>query len=228
MSIFVKRENLQIIWDVISMNNMFNETLITDSDKSVWFNSMIDIVKKKINSDLKVSDLNNVNRQTIKIMIANLKERYLKIRTDIASRPKQIMIGSELDTPYLRRQKEYDAMKSAYIPPPLDFRSIEDSPITNLSELVAKHQSERKETLDSISNEQTRSIEPTKSHNDTKISWATPLVEQESVIYSGSKNFDKRYESLERKIDVIEQKIESIFKLINLNLEQIRQRSKSI
>jgi hypothetical protein len=224
MTLFVQRENLQLIWDVITMNNMFNETLNSDNEKTVWFNSMIDIVKKKIGNNITSSDLINVNRSTIKVMIANLKDRYLKSRTDIASRNQSVALGSELDTPYMIRQKEYEIMKNTYVPPPVDFSSIEDSPIINMNELVEKHLNERKKTLDSVINEHVRTVEPI--INDAKVSWATPIVEHELVVSSSSNN------SLEGKVDTIMKKIDFLFGLLTIPTQKVattgRKRSKSL
>jgi hypothetical protein len=223
MTLFVQKENLQLIWDVITTNNMFNEILTTDNDKTVWFNSMINTVKTKISDHITSADLISVNRSTIKVMVANLKDRYLKSRTDIVSRHQPVVIGSELDTPYMIRQKEYDAMKNTYVPPSVDFSSIEDSPITNMSELVEKHLNERKKTLDSVVNEQVRNIEPIV--NNTKISWATPIVENESVVLS---TLNK---SLEGKVDTIMKKIDFVLGLLTPTHKVItnsRKRSKTL
>ena len=84
--------------------------------------------------------------------MSDLKEHYLSVSTDIASRPGPIIIDSDTDTPYMRRQNEYDKMKSVYVPTQIDFRSGEvDQPITNMSELIEKHVHERRKTLDVLS-----------------------------------------------------------------------------
>jgi hypothetical protein len=46
------------------------------------------------------------------------------ISTDIDSRHKPLIIGSESDTPFLRRKEEYEKMKSVYIPPQIDLNDF--------------------------------------------------------------------------------------------------------
>ena len=204
MTLFIRNDNIKIIWDVLLMCPLFNESFTTEISKKEWFNQRISKVEKQLGKNISIGDLRSINRDTIKLIMSDLKERYLSVSTDIESRPKPMIIGSETDTPYMRRQNEYDKMKSVYVPTQIDFRSGEvDQPITNMSELIEQHVNERRKTLDVpsaflsnninnisyTSNEiaTTESIDTNmnwrnESIGDKKITWTTPIVEQEFII----------------------------------------------
>ena len=204
MTLFIRNDNIKIIWDVLLMCPLFNESFTTEFSKKEWFNQRISKVEKQLGKNISIGDLRSINRDTIKLIMSDLKERYLSVSTDIESRPKPMIIGSETDTPYMRRQNEYDKMKSVYVPTQIDFRSGEvDQPITNMSELIEQHVNERKKTLDVpsaflsnntnnisyTSNEitKTESIDTNmnwrnESIGDKKITWTTPIAEQEFII----------------------------------------------
>ena len=206
MTLFIRNDNIKIIWDVVLMCPLFNESFTTEHSKKEWFNQRISKVEKQLGKNISIGDLRGINRDTIKLIMSDLKEHYLTVSTDIASRPKSIIIGSETDTPYMRRQNEYDKMKSVYVPTQIDFRSGEvDQPITNMSELIEQHVNERRKTLDVpsafLSNEvnniswTSNEIENTENNNkgvnwinenngNKKVTWTTPIVEQEFIIPS--------------------------------------------
>lgn len=205
MTLFIRNDNIKIIWDVLLMCPLFNESFTTEQSKKEWFDQRISKVAKKLGNNVSIGDLRGINRDTIKLIMSDLKERYLAVSTDIESRPKPMIIGSETDTPYMRRQNEYDKMKSIYVPTQIDFRSGEvDQPITNMSELIEQHVNERRKTLDVpsafLSNDTTNNISWTsneisttesvdtnmnwrnESIGDKKVTWTTPVVEQEFII----------------------------------------------
>ena len=205
MTLFIRNDNIKIIWDVLLMCPLFNESFTTVQSKKEWFDQRISNVAKKLGNNISIGDLRGINRDTIKLIMSDLKERYLAVSTDIESRPKPVIIGSETDTPYMRRQNEYDKMKSIYVPAQIDFRSGEvDQPITNMSELIEQHVNERRKTLDVpsafLSNDTTNNISwssneitttesvdtnmnwRNESIGDKKVTWTTPIVEQEFII----------------------------------------------
>jgi hypothetical protein len=213
MSLFVQQNNQQILWDVISMCNMFNEVFTTDNEKYIWFNSIIENIKNNIRGEITLSELPKINKNAIKLMMVNLKNLYLKSST---TRSSQIVVGSDSDTPYMIRQKEYDSMKKSYVPPPVNFSSVEDLPITNLSELLEKHLTERKNALDSISHE--NNIESNDNTNTAKnnVSWLSPIVENENLDNDtlGTKidHIDKRFNTI---IDDVNKKFDTIIELLS-------------
>lgn len=250
MTLFIQKGNIKIIWDVITMCPLFNELFTTETSQRDWFNQMIGRVYNNVNKNITIDELGDVNRKTIKIMMANLKEQYLKINTDIESRDKPFEIGSENDTPFKRRQSEYDAMKSVYVPSQIDFRSVEiDVPITNLSELVEKHLNERNiQSLDGTEKqteyknislppvETFGSIDHSLKQNGLKhVSWTTPIETQYSASNATMDNISnevgkvlqKTLYNINRKIDIIYQNINLIIKP-SVGLTKQRTRSNTI
>ena len=238
MTLFIRNDNIKIIWDVVLMCPLFNESFTTDQSKKEWFNQRINKVEKQLGKNISIGDLRSINRDTIKLIMSDLKEHYLSVSTDIASRPKPIIIGSETDTPYMRRQNEYDKMKSVYVPTQIDFRSGEvDQPITNMSELIEQHVNERRKTLDVpsafLSNDTTNNMSWTSNEiptiesidnntnwrnengGDKKVTWTTPIVEQEFIISPTlsvpmAQSKTETIEELSLKVDTVLQKLSVI------------------
>jgi hypothetical protein len=228
MTLFMRNDNIKIIWDVVLMCPLFNELFQTEQSKKEWFNKRINTVEKGLSGkNVTIMDLRSINREAIKLIMSGLKEHYLLVSTDIASRPKPIIIGSDTDTPYMRRQNEYDKMKSVYVPTQIDFRSGEvDQPITNMSELIEKQVNERRKTLDVpsaflsnntnnmswTSNEvaTTDSIWKNDDTVDSKVTWTTP-VEQEFVLPTQMiQTRDETIDELSLKVDTVLQKLSFI------------------
>lgn len=77
MTIFIQKGNIKIIWDVISLCPIFNELFTTDDTKKEWFNRIIGQVDDQLSRNVSMEELGNVNRETIKVMMANLKRKQL-------------------------------------------------------------------------------------------------------------------------------------------------------
>lgn len=222
MTLFIQKGNIKMIWDVISMCPMFQELFTTDDTKKEWFNRIIGQVQHQLGRNVSMKELGNVNRETIKLMMANLKKNYFMISTDIDSRHKPLIIGSESDTPFLRRKEEYEKMKSVYIPPQIDFRSMEvDKPMTNMNELIEKHQNQR---VDAYSSKDSilelLSLEK-KVPNDKHVTW-TPTIESSTTHVSQSDN------TISNELQFINKKLDMIIKFLNLSsLSHVTDRKRS-
>lgn len=204
MTLFIQNGNIRIIWDVISMCPLFSKTFPTELSQREWFNQIIGRLNKQIDKNITMEELGNINRNAIKVMMANLKEHYLKVSTDIESRDRPSAIDTNTDSPYMRRQTEYDTMKSVYIPPQIDFRSIEiDVPITNMSELVERHLNERNKTMDIRSLD--TQVNKTEKHSECKnVSWTTPIETFYSLDDSSrdmkNETHDESFVTIDKKI----------------------------
>lgn len=188
MTLFIQNGNMKIIWEVISMCPLLSKTFPTEVSQKEWFNDIIARIHIQMNKSITMEELGNVNRNAIKVMMANLKENYLKVSTDIESRDRPLAIGTDTDSPFMRRQSEYDTMKSVYVPPQIDFRSIEvDVPITNMSELVEKHLNERNRTMDVV-----LSLD---NKIEKNVSWTTPIETFYPVVDVSSMSIDKDYKN---------------------------------
>jgi hypothetical protein len=54
---------------------MFNELFTTDDTKKEWFNRIIGQVQDQLGRNVSMQELGNVNREAIKLMMANLKKK---------------------------------------------------------------------------------------------------------------------------------------------------------
>jgi hypothetical protein len=185
MTLFIQKGNIKIIWDVISMCPIFNEIFTTDDTKKEWFNRIIGQVQDQLGRNVSMKELGNVNRETIKLMMANLKKNYFVISTDIDSRQKPLIIGSESDTPFLRRKEEYEKMKSVYI-------MEVDKPMTNMNELVEKYQNQR---VDAYSSKDSTSLEK-KVPNDKHVTWTTHVSQSDNTISNELKFVNKKLDMI--------------------------------
>lgn len=154
MSLFIHSDNIQIIWQTIQSFNLFHELFNDPKSKEVWFDKIITQFNETTKNVVTSKQLIELNRNTIDFMVNDLKNNNLRYRTNqnqnnhnIASMPareKQTVIGSDLDTLYVQRQKEYENMRKNSIPPEIDFRITEiDEPIQDINLLIEKHKKER-------------------------------------------------------------------------------------
>lgn len=222
MSLYIQKENVKMIWEVMMICPLFNAVFATEFSKKEWFNKIIMNIHKKIKQDIKVDELVVINRDTIKVMMANLKELNLRMTTDIKSRIEPLAFGSNNDLAFTQRQNEYDMMKNTYVPPQIDFRSNEiDNPIKNMDELIENHINERNKTLLSsqsedlnvgiVSQEISRGlslINPTAPYEDTikkpkKVRWHSRLENQESELEYKVDNMMIKLDALMISVDKI-------------------------
>lgn len=147
MSIYSNDENKIVLWNAIQSFPLFIESFNNPEAKEIWFNKIINQFQYQLPAIITKKDLMKINQETIKFIIQKLQNKneipepkYGNI-SSTPSRMQNIIVGSELDTIYTQRQKEYQEMRTEHSPPEIDFRNnVIDIPLKNIDELVQERE----------------------------------------------------------------------------------------
>jgi hypothetical protein len=146
---FNSSKNINMIWESIKVHPLFDTTFSDPLSKEEWFSECLKEFKK--HNEIS-NNLSETNMLVLKYMIDNLKGKIPNVSkkyhyehiNGIASREVNTIVGSNSDTMFLERQKEYDLMREEYTPPNINFTLDEtDEPMTNMKEMVEKYKNER-------------------------------------------------------------------------------------
>ena len=172
MSLYITKDNQDLLWNVIHKNESMKKKLETlqVEQKIKWFQQIIEKFYRE--NETKVIDkqaLVLMNKQTISHMIKDLKENNYnanvnKIDDNVV--PLEMNNLQEIDTPpvikdnkqevYLsefeKRQQEYNSMMNKKMPDTIDFsESTEgDQVITNMEELIKQQVAARQLDMENI------------------------------------------------------------------------------
>lgn len=172
MSLYITKDNQDLLWNVIHKNESMKKKLETlqVEQKIKWFQQIIEKFYRE--NETKVIDkqaLVLMNKQTISHMIKDLKENNYSInvnKIDDNVTPLEINNLQEIDTPpvikdnkqevYLsefeKRQQEYNSMMNKKVPETIDFSESTEGEqvITNMEELIKQQVAARQLDMDNI------------------------------------------------------------------------------
>jgi hypothetical protein len=172
MSLYITKDNQDLLWNVIHKNESMKKKLETlqVEQKIKWFQQIIEKFYRE--NETKVIDkqaLVLMNKQTISHMIKDLKENNYSInvnKIDDNVAPLEMNNLQEIDTPpvikdnkqevYLsefeKRQQEYNSMMKKTVPETIDFseNTEEDQVITNMEELIKQQVAARQLDMENI------------------------------------------------------------------------------
>lgn len=172
MSLYITKDNQDLLWNVIHKNESMKKKLETlqVEQKIKWFQQIIEKFYRE--NETKVIDkqaLVLMNKQTISHMIKDLKENNNSInvnKIDYNVAPLEMNNLQEIDTPpvikdnkqevYLsefeKRQQEYNSMMKKTVPETIDFseNTEEDQVITNMEELIKQQVAARQLDMENI------------------------------------------------------------------------------
>jgi len=156
---YIHPENQQLLWSIVNSHSILTETFAkyTPVQKEEWFKSVIELFYKKIGDiPLTKTQLHQHNKETLAYMIQlchrtqyavqQEQQRALLSSPPVASRTATVSQPNR-DELYTRqfqeREREYKSMLETKAPEPVDFREKEDdTAITNMEELIRRHQAE--------------------------------------------------------------------------------------
>lgn len=233
MSLYTHPENLKIIWKALQSFPLFNELFNDPRSKEIWFQDIINQFNNTVPVNLSSKTLNELNHKTVKFMVENLKKNEFNYRNNnqirnnqglnpLPAREKTFMVGSENDSLFVQRQKEYNSMLAEHVPKQIDFTMGEnDEPLTNINELLEKHKSDRERVLSYDHNiindapiQQKIKIYEDNASNDTIeevvefFSNEPPnSIDKKRVNWNDTSSFEKRFLLLEEKVTLIDKKL---------------------
>ena len=127
MSLFISKENQNLLYDMIHKTPEINTVFSTLEQKNEWFRNIIQNHYQSLPSNLTRELLLNANRQVLSYMVNSLRER-----------------GKSVNAPKVQYTPIYDNPK----PKAIDFsEKIEDEVITNMAELIEEQKRMREREL---------------------------------------------------------------------------------
>ena len=207
MSLYVLQENQKLLWDTISKHPLFGEMKKNDYNKSEkWFRNIIEDFYNKNERSLSKDQLRTLNKETIKLMIHNLKEEssYKPLSTQnhnyfsnsytpinsLSTNTSETNISiserkqTELNSEFQNRQKEFESFHKRPTMKAIDFRENdkEDVPIENIDELLQAQLKEREYDLQANTEENIKieTIDLGNNENEKKVSWS-PNIETSKI-----------------------------------------------
>jgi hypothetical protein len=234
MSLYTHPENLRIIWKALQSFPLFNELFNDPRSKEIWFQDIINQFNNTVSINLSSKSLNELNHKTVKFMVEYLKKNEFNYRNNnqirnnqglnpLPAREKTMMVGSEMDSLFVQRQKEYTNMLAEHVPKQIDFTMGEnDEPLTNINELLEKHKSDRESVLSydhNIMNNTPPTHQKIKIYeNNTSDNTIEDVVEffsneppnsidKKRVNWNDTSSFEKRFLLLEEKITLIDKRL---------------------
>jgi hypothetical protein len=137
MSLYIHRENIQLLWSIIQKNPLIAKI----HDPETWFQSFIQTFYEKAQYvPMNASSLNQLNRQTLAAMVEDLKNS--RANQSVSEPTLPLTSGSKeritaYEEQFKQRQLEYQPIKP--ILPEVNFsEKIDDEAITNMDELIKK------------------------------------------------------------------------------------------
>lgn len=139
MSLFITKENQQLLYEMIHKTPEINEVFSNIDEKNQWFRRIIDSYYQKLPPNLSREMLLATNRQVLGYMVGSLRE----MKRPIVPLKKEIQLPT--NTQYMPM---FDMPK----PQTIDFsEKIEDEVITNMAELIEQQKRMRERELQEYS-----------------------------------------------------------------------------
>tara|TARA_B110000879_G_scaffold127271_1_gene167740 strand:- start:689 stop:1498 length:810 start_codon:yes stop_codon:yes gene_type:complete len=168
MSLYVVPENQELLWNVIGKNKQIQQYFngYNPDTKVEWFKSIIRTIYDKYKTEnIKVTDLNRINKETITYMLGNIREQNntpVKKEQDVNPyQPSNSMISTppivadtrqdEYSKQFEQRQTVYSEMNKKIVPDNVNFgEKIEDSVIHNMDDLIKQQMEQREYDMNNI------------------------------------------------------------------------------
>jgi len=166
--LYVHQENQKLLWTTIQ-NVPFIANLPPDF-KQDWFRNIIKMFYEQNPEIRDKSSLQNINKPPLQYMV-NSAKHILEQQSQSVRKDKPAISPSAIQSEFTRydsdskknhewyskafaeRQKEYEIMHAKPLAPDIDFSiKLDDSPITNVNELVEKYKREREQDMNVYSN----------------------------------------------------------------------------
>ena len=150
MSLFISPENQEMLWKTIQKNPLFSNVL-TPEQQPLWFREIIGNFytdNKKILSNIELLEL---NKNTLRYMVHNLKEKNNNIDGNRFNNPINEPINDRIEpksssyqNEFEKLQNDYNTMHRRVVPREPNFKEeINDEKISNMDDLIQQQLKER-------------------------------------------------------------------------------------
>lgn len=147
MASYISPENQEMLWRTIQKNALFGQVL-TPEQQPIWFREIIgNFYGENSNKTLQNHELLTLNKNTLRFMVHNLKEKTKTGTPPVIGEPiddrLQPQSASYKDN-YDRLQNDYNSMHKRKVPKEPDFKEPnDDEKIKNMDELIQQQLKER-------------------------------------------------------------------------------------
>ena len=244
MALFIQPENQNILWEMVNKlplcNTVFpisgNGSQIKEKEKEQWFREIIQECYYSLPQNISRNDLYKINREVLSRMMNNLVSLSSKNTANIIEG-----VNNRLDNRLDKRGElnkqsdfvsQYNSMFEIQKPKPIDFsEKIDDDVITNMSELIENQRKMREleiqqfssviKPIDSLENNKINIniLEDVPIQSQLIIADKIQSAEKKHVRFDLLENdykeiFKKDFNELSRKIENLDDKITSIFNIL--------------
>jgi hypothetical protein len=147
MASYISPANQEMLWRTIQKNALFRQVLTTEQ-QPIWFREIIgNFYSENSNKTLQNHELLTLNKNTLRFMVHNLKEKTKTETPFVIGEPiddrLQPQSASYKDN-YDRLQNNYNSMHKRNVPKEPDFKEPnDDEKIQNMDELIQQQLKER-------------------------------------------------------------------------------------
>ena len=140
---FVSPKNQEMLWKTIQKNSLFSAVL-TQEQQPLWFREIIGNFYTDNKKSLSDVELLELNKNTLRYMVHNLKEQNEKGSGNVFNNPINEPINDRVEPKSVSYQNEFEKLQNDYnltnkrvIPQEPKFsEDVDDEKISNMDELI--------------------------------------------------------------------------------------------
>jgi len=150
MTSFISSKNQEMLWKTIQKNPLFGQVL-TPEHQPLWFREIIGNFYRDNKKELSNVELLELNKNTLRYMVHNLKEKLGKQNGNVFDNPINEPINDRIEpksssyqNEFEKLQNDYNTMHKRVVPREPNFKEeINDEKISNMDELIQQQLKER-------------------------------------------------------------------------------------
>ena len=222
MSLFIRSENQNILWDTLHKTNEISSVFPPGSpieQKNEWFKKHIEKKYRQIPKSISKEELYKINREILTTMITELRSMFLPIAPTTGPSYTRLSNKSSVSSEYELREAQYKQLFDTPKPKVIDFtEKFEDEAITNMEELIQTHKQSREKDLQLFGVPQTSvpssAVPAVPSDRHVRFDTDATVITSPSI---SSSNIE--YTEILKKIENMDKKIEEIYSFIKQILQ---------
>lgn len=228
MSLFIRPENQNILWDTLHKTSVINSVFPPGSSveqKNEWFKKHIESKYQKIPRTISKEELYKINREVLSAMVVELRNIFVPITPgSLGESYTRLSNNPTISSDYELRESQYKKLFETPKPKTIDFtEKIEDEAITNMEELIEKHKQSRETDLQLFGAPTAAPVEKrVRFGNETLIQPSTTVSTGMPLEY---KDVMKRVNELYVKIENIDTKIDELNTFVRQIFEETRSKT---
>jgi formylmethanofuran dehydrogenase subunit D len=225
MSLFIRPENQNILWDTLHKTSVINSVFPPGSSveqKNEWFKKHIESKYQKIPRTISKEELYKINREVLSAMVVELRNMFVPITPGgLGESYTRLSNNPTISSEYELREAQYKNLFETPKPKTIDFtEKIDDEAITNMEELIEKHKQSRETDLQLFG-------APTAPLSEKRVRFGNEtLIQPPTTVSTGMpleyKDVMKRVDELYVKIENIDTKIEELTTFVRQIFEKTR------